>query len=215
MSWLSQLAYCPRRAGLLLNERLWAESTDTAKGRAEHTRVHTQRVEKRGNLVNLYEFTVFSDSLLLLGKCDCVEARRDDSGCRIPAVHFPVSLYPVEYKHGTLREEETYQIQLCAQAMCMEEMFHTVISEGALFFTSSHRRMTIALSETLRTRTVMLAKELHLLRDTLSVPSAKYSAKCCRCSLQELCMPKIKMSAESYLLRLRQEAAGIIEEASE
>ena len=75
--------------------------------------------------------------------------------------------------------EETYQIQLCAQAMCMEEMFHTVISEGALFFTSSHRRMTIALSETLRTRTVMLAKELHLLRDTLSVPSAKYSAKCC------------------------------------
>lgn len=77
------------------------------------------------------------------------------------------------------------------------------------------RRMTIALSETLRTRTVMLAKELHLLRDTLSVPSAKYSAKCCRCSLQELCMPKIKMSAESYLLRLRQEAAGIIEEASE
>ena len=82
MSWLSQLAYCPRRAGLLLNERLWAESTDTAKGRAEHTRVHTQRVEKRGNLVNLYEFTVFSDSLLLLGKCDCVEARRDDSGCR-------------------------------------------------------------------------------------------------------------------------------------
>ena len=107
MSWLSQLAYCPRRAGLLLNERLWAESTDTAKGRAEHTRVHTQRVEKRGNLVNLYEFTVFSDSLLLLGKCDCVEARRDDSGCRIPAVDFPVSLYPVEYKHGTLREEET------------------------------------------------------------------------------------------------------------
>lgn len=204
LSWLSQLAYCPRRAGLLLNERLWAESTDTAKGRAEHTRVHTQRVEKRGNLVNLYEFTVFSDSLLLLGKCDCVEARRDDSGCRIPAVDFPVSLYPVEYKHGTLREEETYQIQLCAQAMCMEEMFHTVISEGALFFTSSHRRMTIPLSETLRTRTVTLAKELHLLRDTLSVPSAKYSAKCCRCSLQELCMPKIKMSAESYLLRLRQ-----------
>ena len=165
--------------------------------------------------MNLYEFTVFSDSLLLLGKCDCVEARRDDSGCRIPAVDFPVSIYPVEYKHGTLREEETYQIQLCAQAMCMEEMFHTVISEGALFFTSSHRRMTIPLSETLRTRTMTLAKELHLLRDTLSVPSAKYSAKCRRCSLQELCMPKVKMSAESYLLRLRQEAAGIIEEDSE
>lgn len=89
MSWLSQLGVLPQTAGLLLNERLWAESTDTAKGTClEHTRVHTQRVEKRGNLVNLYEFTVFSDSLLLLGKCDCVEARRDDSGCRIPGSGF-------------------------------------------------------------------------------------------------------------------------------
>lgn len=146
LSWLSQMAYCPRRAGLLLNERLWAENSDTAKGRAEHTRVHTQRVEKRGDHVLLYELTVFSDSLLLLGKCDCVEARKDVSGCRIPAVDFPVRLYPVEYKHGTVREEEEYRFQLCAQAMCMEEMFHTVIPEGAIFFISSHRRLTVSLS---------------------------------------------------------------------
>ena len=104
LSWLSQMAYCPRRAGLLLNERLWAENSDTAKGRAEHTRVHTQRVERRGELANLYEFTVFSDSLRLLGKCDCIEARMDTSGCHIPAVEFPVQLYPVEYKHGTVRQ---------------------------------------------------------------------------------------------------------------
>ena len=212
LSWLSQIAYCPRRAGLLLNERLWAENADTAKGRAEHTRVHTQRVEKRGKLVNLYEFTVFSDSLLLLGKCDCIEARMDASGCHIPAVEFPVKLCPVEYKHGTLREEEEYQIQLCAQAMCLEEMFHTVIPEGALFFVSSHRRMTVSLDAALRARTQMLAKELHRLRDELSVPGAQYSAKCRRCSLQELCMPKARPSAESYLLCLREEAVGTIEE---
>lgn len=215
LSWLSQMAYCPRRAGLLLNERLWAENSDTAKGRAEHTRVHTQRVEKRGNLVNLYEFTVFSDRLFLLGKCDCIEARRDASGCHIPAVDFPVRLYPIEYKHGTLREEEEYQIQLCAQAMCLEEMFHTSIPEGALFFISSHRRMAVPLDASLRARTETLAAQLHQMRDSLDIPPAKYSAKCHRCSLLELCMPKVPQSAQRYLQQLRQEAAGSIEEDTE
>ena len=68
LSWLSQICYCPRRAGLLLNERLWSESSDTAKGRAEHERVHTQRVERRGDLIKLYEFTVCSDSMQIIGK---------------------------------------------------------------------------------------------------------------------------------------------------
>ena len=140
LSWLSQVCYCPRRAALLLNERLWEESSDTAKGRSEHQRVHTQRVEKRGDYLKLYEFTVFSDRLFLLGKCDCIEAVRDENGCHIPAADFPVRLYPVEYKHGTVRQEEEYQIQLCAQAMCLEEMFHTTIPEGALFFISSQTR---------------------------------------------------------------------------
>lgn len=73
LSWLSQVCYCQRRAGLLLNERLWSESIDTAKGRAEHEKVHTQRVERRGDFIKLYEYTVYSDSLALNGKCDCIE----------------------------------------------------------------------------------------------------------------------------------------------
>lgn len=214
LSWLSQIAYCPRRAGLLLNERLWVENADTAKGRAEHARVHTQRVEKRGDRVNLYEFTVFSDRLFLLGKCDCVEAYRDDSGCYIPAVNFPVRLYPIEYKHGSVREEEEYCVQLCAQAMCMEEMFHTSIPEGALYFISSHRRLTVPLDTTLRSQVEALAQELHRIRTELTVPTAVYSAKCRRCSLNELCMPKVKSSAASYLQQLRQEAVGMVEENS-
>lgn len=212
LSWLSQVCYCPRRAALLLNERLWAESTDTAKGRSEHERVHSQRVEKRGDIVKLYEFTVFSDSLFLLGKCDCIEATRDVNGCHIPAVDFPVRLYPVEYKHGTVRDEEEYQIQLCAQAMCLEEMFQASIPEGALFFISSHRRVTVALDKALRMRTEELAKELWAIRQQLNVPSAQYTSKCRRCSLRELCMPKVKASAKKYLLQLRSEAIGSIEE---
>ena len=127
----------------------------------------------------------------------------------------PYPGYPIEYKHGTLREGEEYQVQLCAQAMCLEEMFHTAIPEGALFFVSSHRRMTVSLDAALRARTQALAKELHRLRDELSVPAAQYFAKCRRCSLRELCMPKTRSSAESYLLCLRKEAVGAIEEDRE
>ena len=214
LSWLSQVCYCPRRAALLLNERLWEESSDTAKGRAEHQRVHTQRVEKRGDSLKLYEFTVFSDRLALLGKCDCIEANRDDNGCRIPSAEFSVRLYPVEYKHGTVRDEEEYQIQLCAQALCLEEMFGTRIPEGALFFISSHRRVPIVLDESLRIRTKELAAALWEIRHGLTVPTAQYSAKCRRCSLRELCMPRVKTSAQKYLLQLKAEALGVIKEDS-
>ena len=73
LSWLSQADYCLRRAALLLNERVWVENVETTKGRAEHERVHTQRVERRGDCVKLYENSVFSDELQISGKCDCVE----------------------------------------------------------------------------------------------------------------------------------------------
>lgn len=133
LSWLSQVDYCPRRASLLLNERIWVENADTAKGRYEHSRVHDSRVERRGDALKLYEYTVFSNALGVLGKCDCIEARRCEGGCTIRAADFPVSLYPVEYKHGSVREERSYMIQLCAQAMCLEEMLSTSIPCGALF----------------------------------------------------------------------------------
>lgn len=214
LSWLSQICYCPRRAGLLLNERLWAESADTAKGRAEHERVHAQRVERRGSSIKLYEYTVFSDRLAVTGKCDCIEAVRDENGCRIPAADFPVRLYPVEYKHGSVRDEEEYKVQLCAQAICLEEMFHTSISEGALYFISSHRRVPVALDNALRARTETLTAALQQMRSALSVPAAEYGAKCRRCSLAELCMPKVGASARGYMKRLRSEAEGPIEETT-
>ena len=208
LSWLSQICYCPRRAGLLLNERLWSESSDTAKGRAEHERVHTQRVERRGDLIKLYEYTVCSDAMQITGKCDCIEATRDASGCQIPGVEFPVQLFPIEYKHGTVRDEPEYKIQLCAQALCLEEMFGACIREGALFFISSHRRLTIPLDDSLRIQTRALAGALHRIRKDLAVPGAVYSSKCTRCSLKELCMPKVKPSAKSYCERLRKESAA-------
>ena len=84
LSYLSQYGYCPRRAGLLLLDQAWAESADTAEGEAEHARVHTQRIEKRGDFLKLYEYPVFSRRLGLKGLCDCIEARKSESGASLP-----------------------------------------------------------------------------------------------------------------------------------
>lgn len=80
LSHLSQAGYCLRRAALLANERVWLESADTAKGRFEHERVHTQRIERRGDFAKLYEFPVFSKRLGIAGKCDCIEATAFSGG---------------------------------------------------------------------------------------------------------------------------------------
>ena len=112
LSQLTQAGYCLRRAALIMNELLWQESADTAKGRFEHNRVHDQRTEKRADRISLYEQDVFSDSLKIMGKCDLLEAIRDEKGIPLPIAPYPVMLYPVEFKHGAVREEEEYKIQL-------------------------------------------------------------------------------------------------------
>lgn len=211
LSWLSQANYCLRRAALLLNERVWVENAETAKGRTEHARVHTRRIEKRGPLLKLYEYDVISEKLGVHGKCDCIEARQSDMGCVIPAAEFPVTLYPIEYKHGTVRDEEEYKIQLCAEAMCLEEMYHTHISEAALYFISSHKRLPVVLDEALRNQVYTTANELRNIRSTFHIPPAVYSAKCRRCSLKEYCMPKAKQSAAKYCQQLRSEAIDHLE----
>lgn len=209
LSWLSQVDYCPRRAALLLNERIWVENAETAKGRAEHARVHDQRVERRGDSLKLYEYTVFSEALGVWGKCDCIEAERSAQGCRIRAADFPVQLYPIEYKHGTLREESSYKIQLCAQALCLEEMFGAKIPCGALFFISSHRRLEVEFTPPLRAAVRERAAMLRDLREGRIVPPAQYSAKCKRCSIREYCMPKVKASARAYCRQVAQEAMEV------
>lgn len=209
LSWLSQATYCLRRAALLLNERLWMENADTAKGRDEHRRAHERRIERRGDQLKLFEYDVYSEQLRIWGKCDCVEAQRCEAGCRIPAADFPVCLYPVEYKHGSVREEPEYNIQLCAQAMCLEEMYHTHIPSGAIFFITAHRRLEVAFTSELRAKTKTAANALWEIRRTLKVPAAEYGRKCQRCSLKDLCMPKTASSAKAYCQTLAREAQEV------
>lgn len=209
LSRLAHTGYCLRRAALLTNEQIWKENTDTAKGREKHSRVHTNRIERRGDILSLYEYDVFSDVLNVAGKCDCIEATWDASGCRIPAADFPVKLYPVEYKSGKLREEVEYELQLCAQAMCLEEMYSTTISEGAIFYIASHRRQPVIFTRELREKVEETVAQLETIRRSFSVPAAQPGTKCNRCSLRELCLPDLPASARNYCSKLEKEAMEV------
>lgn len=105
-----------------------------------------------------------------------------------------------------MRSEEEYEIQLCAQAVCLEEMFHTEISEGAVFYITSHRRLVVPLTAELRDRVRETISKLDLVRRTFSVPAAEYGPKCNRCSIREACMPQLPTSARKYCNELEQSA---------
>lgn len=210
LSHISQYAYCPRRAALIMLDRVWDENEYTASGRQEHDRVHDGRVEKRGGFLKLYSFAVKSDKLLLFGKCDCLEARITDGvGASLPAQDGRYRLYPVEYKHGRLRRgEDEYMQQLCAQALCLEEMFGVEVPEGALFFVDAHQRLEVAFSDELRNRVRQTAKSLHECFDRAALPPALAGPRCNKCSMKDICMPKIVASARKYNTKLLEELKG-------
>lgn len=209
LSRLSHAGFCLRRAALLTNEQVWAESADTAKGRSEHERVHTQRIERRGDSAKLYEFPVFSKAMGVSGKCDCIEAEASAQGCMIPALDFPVRLYPVEYKHGKLRAEQEYEVQLCAQAMCLEEMFVTDIPEGAIYYGELRHRQTVVLTQEMRGRVRDSFEEMHRLFERGYTPKARMTSACKSCSMVELCQPALTkgLSASEYVRRALEDDA--------
>lgn len=198
LSWLSQYGYCKRRCSLLALEQIWQENEYTAAGRIQHKRVHTARMEQRGGMMYIYEMPIFSHKLGVNGFCDCVEAQPSPSGVSIPYGEGMYAFFPVEYKHGVVRDEEEYHLQLCAQAICLEERFGAQIQAGAIFFVDAHRRDEVLFSEELRKKTWKAAKEISDLIENQKIVPAVYSAKCKKCSLQEACQPGIRQSSQLY-----------------
>lgn len=200
LSYISQYAYCPRRAGLLLLEQQWADSYDTVKGTYEHKNVHEQKTKYHHDKVEITEIYVTSDLMNISGKCDMVEAYPNENGTFFPFIDKRrYILYPVEYKHGKLRDEEEYILQLCAQAMCLEEMYGCTVSSGAIFYISSHRRTEIELTAELKNKVKSVCEQLCRMLYSQKVPRPEYSRKCFRCSLNDVCCPKMGCSVGDYL----------------
>lgn len=211
LSWLSQYGYCKRRCSLLALEQVWQENEYTAAGRMQHKRVHTGRTEQRGDMIHIFEMSVFSRRLGVSGFCDCVEAHPSPTGVPIPYGEGRYTFYPVEYKHGIVRDEEEYHLQLCAQAICLEERFGARIPAGAIFFIDAHRRDEVLLSDELREKTWQTAREISDLIENQKMIPAAYSAKCKKCSLRDVCQPRIRRSCRSYSDGLWDEAVKEME----
>ena len=197
LSWLSQYGYCKRRCSLLALEQIWQENEYTAAGRIQHKRVHTGRTEQRGDAIHIYEMPVFSRRLGVSGFCDRVEAHPSPSGASIPYGEGKYTFYPVEYKHGVVRDEEEYHLQLCAQAICLEEMFQTNIPVGHLYYGESRRRTHVEFTDKLREDVKKMAEEMHNLFQKGYTPNVKPAKHCKACSLNDLCVPRLQRTKKA------------------
>lgn len=192
LSALQHFAFCRRQWGLIFLERQWAENARTAEGQVFHeTAHHGPESEARGELLILRGLRVASPSLRLGGICDVVEFHRSPSGVSLAGREGLWLPYPVEYKRGSDQTQESDEVQLCGQALCLEEMLCCQIPEGSLFYGETRRRTRVAFDGTLRQRTLELLHELLGYMDRGYTPGAKLHKGCNACSLRDICLPKL------------------------
>jgi CRISPR-associated exonuclease Cas4 len=179
LSALNHWAYCPRRCGLIHMEGEFTDNIHTARGNAEHARVDrvTYETLKSGARME-YALPVWSDRLALIGKCDAVEFWPDGT------------IYPVEFKHGPKRKWLNDDLQLTAQAMCLEDMLCRPVTHGAIFHASSHRRREVAMTPALRELVIATAAAIRAMLASGTLPPPVNDARCKECSLKEICQPQ-------------------------
>ena len=214
LSLLNDYLYCPRRAALKAIEGHREENEHTIRGDIAHEHADLPGYEVAKGVTLLRALPVWSERLGLSGKCDIVEVAQasspagssgvpPDANCgkmppslagQRPALR---SLHPVEYKKGKRRQFENDDAQLCAQALCLEEMFGVVVDSGAVFHATSKRRREVQFTPELRQLTENAITELHRLIEQAHVPSAVFKPACEECSLFAICLPKMTSAPTS------------------
>lgn len=208
LSALQHLLFCERQCALIHVEGLWAENRLTVEGGHLHRKVDEGRAESRGTRRVARSVPLRSLQLGLIGKADTVEYRRPERGGP-GAEAEPVGAvewvpFPVEYKRGRPKRDRSDEVQLCAQAMCLEEMAGIAVPAGALFYGQTRRRVEVAFDGALRRQTADAAQRLHELLGSGITPRAVREPKCDGCSLLDLCVPHALTpgrSAAAYLRR--------------
>jgi CRISPR-associated exonuclease Cas4 len=182
LSALQHLLFCERQCALIHVERLWEENRFTAEGRVLHEKVDEGRGESRPGVRITRSLQLRSEMLGLHGVADVVELHRRPDGGWQP--------FPVEYKRGKPKAHDADLVQLCAQAMCLEEGFGVPVPEGALFYGQTRRRLDVLFDDGLRALTTRTAARLHEVIASGRTPRAVREKKCEACSLLEVCLPE-------------------------
>ena len=179
ISALQHMLYCPRQCALIHIERHWSENRLTAEGKVLHERPDAGAAESRRDLRIERSVALRSLKLGVSGVADVVEMREDGRP------------YPVEYKRGRPKAHRADEVQLCAQAMCLEEMIGSPVPEGALFYGRTRRRKVVAFDPALRELTTQLAADTRRMLEMDQTPPPVFEArKCNACSLKETCQPQ-------------------------
>jgi CRISPR-associated exonuclease Cas4 len=182
ISALQHHMFCPRQCALIHVEQIWVESGLTADGRIQHERVHAGGAETRRDVKRVFALPIRCLRLGLVGKADVVEFHRQTDGVWRP--------YPVEHKRGRRKQEDWDRVQLCAQALCLEEMLDVAVPEGALFYGKEQRREVVAICDALRYETEQVAAAVHQMLMEGRTPPPEYAPKCDSCSLIDVCLPR-------------------------
>jgi CRISPR-associated exonuclease Cas4 len=223
--YLNDLFFCERRAALHLNEQLWKHNQFTVEGIHSHQRIDRPHKETRPQCITAFSVWLVSRRLGLIGKADVVEFHpppaevlASNAAAMVPpattsydgglTTSVPGSIrglvpFPIDYKRGRKRRWDRDDVQLCAQALCLEEMLGVAVPRGAIYHVRSRQRREVAFDHALRGITEVAVARLRALVDNQITPTAKYEKKCDGCSLKDLCLPKSlrpRATAARYLL---------------
>lgn len=192
LSGLQHFAFCRRQWALIHIENQWAENVRTVDGRLMHENAHDQGFrESRGDVLVVRGLAVHSARMGISGQCDVVEFHRDPDGITLREREGAWRPYPVEYKRGKPKDGQADELQLCAQAMCLEEMLCCAVPEGALYYGETRHRLTVAFTPKLREQVQNSIVQMHELCQKRYTPKVKPSKGCNACSMKELCLPKL------------------------
>lgn len=202
LSGLQHFKFCRRQWALIHIEDQWAENFRTTDGKILHERAHDKDfTERRGDTYITRDLRVFSATLGVSGACDVVEFHRREDGVSLVGQEGLWRPYPVEYKRGRPKSDTADALQLCGQAMCLEEMLCCEIPEGAIYYGETRHRQVIPFTPELRQEVRTLLEEMHQLYRRGHTPKVRPKKGCNACSMKELCLPKLmgRLSVGDYL----------------
>lgn len=197
LSGIQHFAFCRRQWAMIHIEQQWAENYRTTAGELMHKTAHDDAsFEKRGDLLIIRGMRISSRNLGLSGQCDVVEFHQDENGVSLFGYDGKWKPIPVEYKRGMPKENNADELQLCAQAMCLEEMLQVYVQDGYLYYGENRRRSHVDFTDSLREEVRNAAKEMHELFQRGYTPNVKPTKKCKACSLENLCLPKLQKTVK-------------------
>lgn len=202
ISGIQHFIFCRRQWALIHIEQLWGENYFTIDGQIKHEKVDGGNLfELKNDTRIIRSMPIISHKLKIQGKCDVVELKPDDAGSYFSKYNNKYKVYPIEYKRGKPKMDESDTMQLLAQAICLEEMLGLEIEEGACFYFETRRRENIIFTKELRDRLTEIIVEMNNYYDRKYTPKVKKTSKCKSCSLKDLCLPEmdVNISVAKYI----------------